>query len=147
MKRILPLLALLLSCCAAPYNSRFSDLQPGMPRSQVTALLGKPVSAAAMGGTEMLYYRLASSFLDTDGSDTREYWVELQRGNVTAYGERNDQAAQDRSRRQFKAAWGVVGGLQKTQELLTPRQINVNENVNVQGHVTHDVNGTLYLVR
>lgn len=154
MKRFLPLLAALL-CSCAPYNTHVSDLQVGMSKGDVTKLLGRPVSAEAESGTEVLYYRLASSFLDSDGSDTREYWVRLQGGSVTGYGERNDQAAMDRSRRQYQAAWGVVGAIQHTQDNIT-QQNAVNAyrertytpqrvNVNVQGNIRHDVNGTLYL--
>lgn len=89
--------------------------------------------------------------MDSDGSDTREYWVRLQNGGVTGYGERNDFASQERSRKQYQAAWGALGSIQRTQELVTPRQVDVNvhggvqQNVNVQGSVRHDVNGTLYL--
>lgn len=151
MKRILSFLALLLSCCAAPYNTHFSDIHVGMSRTEVTNLLGKPVSAEGESGTEVLFYRLASSILDSDGSDTREYWVKLQNGAVTGYGERNDFAAAERSRKQYQAAWGALGSIQRSQELVTPRKVDVNvqggvqQNVNVQGTVRHDVNGTLYL--
>ncbi len=151
MKRILPFLALLVTSCAAPFNTHFSDIHVGMSRAEVTKLLGKPVGAEGEGGSEVLYYRLASSFMDSDGSDTREYWVRLQNGGVTGYGERNDFAAAERSRKQYQAAWGALGSIQRTQELVTPRQVDVNvhggvqHNVNVQGNVRHDVNGTLFL--
>lgn len=61
--------AILLTSCAL-YNTRFTDVQVGMDRSQVTELLGKPVSKEGQGNQEVLHYRLASSILDTDGSDT-----------------------------------------------------------------------------
>ncbi len=112
-----------------------------MSRGDVTTLLGKPVSAEAAGGDEVLYYRLASSFMDTDGSDTREYWVKLQRGTVQGYGERNDEASRERSRKQYQAAWGALGSIQHTQDVMTPQKMDVN----VQGSVQQNVNGTIYL--
>ena len=88
----------------APMNRHFSDLHSGMPRQQVIELLGKPVSAAGTTGQETLFFRLASSFLDTDGSDTREYYVVLREGVVTEYGERNDEQTRARAQRQLEDA-------------------------------------------
>lgn len=55
MKRILPLLAVLVTSCAAPFNTHFSDVHVGMSRGEVTKLLGKPVSAEGECGSEVLY--------------------------------------------------------------------------------------------
>lgn len=92
--------------CAAPYNKNFPLLETGMSMSQVTTLIGKPLSAeSGPDGSKILYYRLASSPLDSDGSDTREYWVQMMEGEVIGYGERNDAATMMREARQFSAAW------------------------------------------
>ena len=68
-----------------------------MTLAEVTKLIGKPISAESGPDiSKVLYYCLASSFLDSDGSDTREYWVQTADGKVIGYGERNDAATMQR---------------------------------------------------
>ena len=103
------LLSALLVGCAAPYNTNFPLVEKQMTSAKITELLGKPVSAqSGPGDSKILFYRLASSPLDTDGSDTREYWVQMQDGVVIGYGERNDTATFMRQAQQFESAWNAV---------------------------------------
>src|SRR5262245_27660212 len=98
----------LIVSCAAAYNRNFPLIEKRMTLSQVTALIGKPESAASgPDDSKILYYRLAASFLDTDGSDTREYWVLFMDGQVIGYGERTDAMTVMREARQFTAAWNA----------------------------------------
>ena len=100
---------LLLSGCAATYNRNFPLIEKKMTLPQVTDLIGKPISAeSGPEDSKILYYRLASSVLDTDGSDTREYWVQLTDGQVIGYGERTDAKTVMREARQFAAAWNAA---------------------------------------
>ncbi|RJG12905.1 hypothetical protein D3879_06390 [Pseudomonas cavernicola] len=92
-----------------------------MSFTQLTGLIGKPISAeSGPEDTKILYYRLASSPLDIDGSDTREYWVQVAEGNVIGYGERNDQMTLMRDARQFAAAWN------STALKMTPSKVEVD---------------------
>ncbi len=112
MKKLLVILALgcLLSCNASaricPRNKNFPLIEQGMTLAEVTKLIGKPISAeSGPDSSKILYYCLASSFLDSDGSDTREYWVQTIDGKVIGYGERNDAATMQRAQRQYASAW------------------------------------------
>lgn len=103
------LAAVMLAACAAPMNKNFPMIETGMSQAQVTELVGAPISAASgPDGSKIFYYRLASSPLDTDGSDTREYWVQMMQGEVIGYGERTDAATMEREARQFAAAWNAA---------------------------------------
>ena len=108
-------LSLALIGCAAPYNTNFPLIEKRMSFDQVTQLLGKP-SGAESGPNEskILFYRLASSPLDTDGSDTKDYWVQLQDGEVIGYGERRDAATLQRQAQQYSSAWNSVRLLNET---------------------------------
>lgn len=109
----------LISGCAAPHNTNFPLVEKRMSFAKVTELLGKPISAqAGPGETKIYFYRLASSPLDTDGSDTREYWVQLKDGEVIGYGERTDTATLVRQARQFEAAWSSVRSLNEVNKSL-----------------------------
>lgn len=102
-------LSLLIVGCAAPYNRNFPLVEKGMTLSEVTELIGKPISAeSGPDDSKILYYRLASSPLDTDGSDTREYFVVSLEGKVVGYGERTDSITVMREARQFTAAWNAA---------------------------------------
>src|SRR5690606_41689053 len=88
---IIAILALIVTSCAAPYNKNFPLVEKGMSLSDVTNLIGKPISAeSGPDDSKILYYRLASSPLDTDGSDTREYFVVTLGSKVVGYGERTE---------------------------------------------------------
>ena len=89
-----------------PRNKNFPLIEKGMALTEVTKLIGKPISAeSGPESSKILYYCLASSFLDSDGSDTREYWVQTIDGKVIGYGERNDAATMQRAQRQHASAW------------------------------------------
>lgn len=117
------LYATLIAGCAAPYNKNFPLVEKNMSVPKVTELLGKPISAeSGPGESKILYYRLASSFLDTDGSDTREYWVQVQDGSVIGYGERRDAATLRRQAQQFESAWNSVKSINQTNQSLMQSQ-------------------------
>lgn len=83
-----------------------------MNLSEVSDLIGKPISAeSGPEDTKILYYRLASSLLDTDGSDTREYYVVTKNRQVIGYGERTDTVTMMREIRQFTSAWNAVNAI------------------------------------
>jgi len=106
------LIVFLAGCGVAPMNTNFPLIEKGMAMSEVTELIGEPASAkSGPEDTKIYYYRLASSFLDTDGSDTREYYVVADSGTVIGYGERTDAATIERQARQYKAAWSAVQGI------------------------------------
>ncbi|KAF1698898.1 hypothetical protein CSC62_02845 [Pseudoxanthomonas jiangsuensis] len=125
-------------------NTDFPLIDKGMTLDEVTKLIGKPVSAeSGPEDSKVLFYCLASSFLDTDGSDTREYWVQMMGGKVIGYGERSDAAAMQRAQRQYAAAWGsanmIVNSANQAADRMaytgTPAvstQINVQQNAVVQ---------------
>ncbi len=116
MKFMVPMvLATLLSACAAPYNTNFPLIEKRMPQAKVTELLGKPISAqSGPGDSKIIFYRLASSPLDTDGSDTREYWIQMLDGVVIGYGERTDAATFMRQAAQFESAWNAARSINDT---------------------------------
>ena len=105
---ILSISVLVITSCAS-YNTNFPLIDKGMTFSEVRDLIGKPLSAES-GPEDMkiYYYRLASSILDTDGSDTREYYVLTNNSEVIGYGERTDNVTMMREIRQFNAAWNAV---------------------------------------
>ena len=131
-------IAMLIAACStmgiAPYNRNFPLLEKGMTLAQVTQLIGSPVSAES--GPEMskiLYYRLASSLLDSDGSDTREYWVQIMEGKVIGFGERNDAATMMREARQYAAAWSLANSVnQSAQTVSNAANPQAGIQVNVQ---------------
>lgn len=116
MKYLLALsLSLALIGCAAPYNTNFPLVEKRMSLEQVTKLLGKPSGAeSAPNDSKVLFYRLASSPLDTDGSDTKDYWVQIQDGQVIGYGERRDAATLQRQAQQYSSAWNSARLLNET---------------------------------
>lgn len=102
-------IALAATGCAATYNRNFPLIETGMSMAEVTQLIGQPISAeSGPDGSKILFYRLASSRLDTDGSDTREYWVQTMQRQVIGYGERTDAVTMEREARQFMSAWGAA---------------------------------------
>lgn len=106
------LFSMVLFSCAAPYSKNFPLVEKGMDLAQVSELIGDPISAeSGPEDTKILYYRLASSPLDTDGSDTREYYIVTKSKTVIGYGERTDKTTMIREARQFNAAWNLVDGI------------------------------------
>ena len=124
----LVLAVVLLAGCAATYNRNFPLVEKGMTVGQVSELIGTPVSAeSGPGDSKILYYRLASSPLDTDGSDTREYWVQTAGGEVIGYGERRDAVTVMRQARQFEAAWNAAKQINDAAK--QPTQVNIDIDV------------------
>ena len=113
--------------CGATYNKNFHLVEKGMSLRQIEDLIGNPISAeSGDADSKIMYYRLASSPLDSDGSDTREYYILLKDGKVMGYGERKDEITMQREIRQFRAAWNSVNSLNKTLEATTPQRVDVN---------------------
>lgn len=146
MRAMLVLLVFLLVATASgeasaricPRNKNFPLIEKGMTLAEVTKLIGKPVSAeSGPEDSKVLFYCLASSFLDSDGSDTREYWVQMAGGKVIGYGERNDAAAMQRAQRQYAAAWANANMIVNSANQAADRSIytgdpRVSTEVNVQ---------------
>ena len=82
--------ASLMAACAAPMTRKMQGLSLGMTKAEAIAVMGKPVSVSATNGIEYLNYRLSTSFMDTDGSDTSDYFVKIVNGRVEAYGQKGD---------------------------------------------------------
>lgn len=99
----------LISSCAATYNTNFPLIEKGMTKQEVTTLIGPAISAASgPQDAKVLFFKLASSILDTDGSDTREYFVVFQEDRVIGYGERQDAITMQRAIVQFNSAWNAA---------------------------------------
>ena len=123
----LVLALVLLTGCAATYTENFPLVEKGMSLAQVNELIGKPISAqSGPGNSKLVYYKLASSPLDTDGSDTREYWIQMTDGVVIGYGERHDDVTVMREARQFEAAWNA--SRQINQAVKQPNKVEINVN-------------------
>ena len=121
-------LVTVIASCAAPMNKNFPMVEKGMSISEVESLIGKPISAeSGPDDTKVYYYRLASSLLDTDGSDTREYYVAMRSNEVIGYGERTDAVTTERAVRQFNAAWNVARSAASSSTQVT-NETNVNVN-------------------
>ena len=120
--------------CAAPLNKNFPMIEQGMSISEVESLIGKPISAeSGPENTKILYYRLASSFLDTDGSDTREYYVAIRSDEVVGYGERIDAVTTERADRQYNSAWNAArSAASSSTQATSETNVNVNTLPTVQ---------------
>jgi len=126
MKLFALLSLVLLTSCAATYNTNFPLIETGNDLNTITTLIGKPLSAeSGPDNTKILYYRLASSLLDTDGSDTREYYVVMKESQVIGYGERTDAITAQRAARQFNAAWNGAKTALIGAQIATPRRVEV----------------------
>lgn len=123
-----------------PRNRNFPLIEKGMTLQEVTRLIGKPVSAeSGPADSKVLFYCLSSSFLDSDGSDTREYWVQMMQGKVIGYGERVDAATFQRAQRQHVSAWAsanmiVDSANQAANRLTHPSSPAVTTHVNIHGN-------------
>jgi hypothetical protein len=85
------IIALVALCgCAAPMATKMNHVSVGMTKSEVIAVMGSPQTVSAKDGVEYLNYRLATSMLDLDRSDTSDYFVRLVNGHVDAYGKKGD---------------------------------------------------------
>jgi hypothetical protein len=119
--------------CAAPWNNNFPKMEVGLSQIQVDDLLGNPRSAeSGPDGTKILYYRLASSPLDTDGSDTREYFVVMKEREVIGYGERVDAVTLQRAAMQFSAAWNAARMTVEGVKAASPQRVQVDGTIKVK---------------
>ena len=124
-----------------PRNKNFPLIDKGMTLDELTKLIGRPVSAeSGPDDSKVLFYCLASSFLDSDGSDTREYWVQMMQGKVIGYGERTDAAAMHRAQRQHASAWAIANTIVNSANEAADRMTHtpsptVNTQVTVQQNV------------
>ncbi len=84
------LIAFLTACSSAPPARKINAVSIGMTKADVIAVMGQPDSTAAKDGIEYMNYRLATSALDFDGSDTSDYFVRFVKGRVDAFGHKGD---------------------------------------------------------
>jgi len=84
------LVILLSSCGTAPSTRKINLVSIGMSKTEVISIMGLPDSSAGKEGVEYMKYRLATSGLDFDGSDTSDYFVRIVNGKVDAFGQRGD---------------------------------------------------------
>lgn len=145
---LLATLAVDASARVCPRNKNFPLIEKGMTMGEITKLIGKPDSAeSGPEDSKVLFYCLASSFLDTDGSDTREYWVQMADGKVIGYGERRDAAAMERAQRQYAAAWAnanmIVNSANQAADRMTytgtpsvSTRVNVQQNTVIQQNIS-----------
>jgi hypothetical protein len=87
---VFALIALLSACGTAPSARKMNAVSIGMTKAEVISVMGRPDSTAAKEGVEYMNYRLATSALDFDESDTSEYFVRFVNGKVDAFGHRGD---------------------------------------------------------
>lgn len=88
-KIVFPLL--LLSACAAP-RSTTNDLEVGMSKAEVRAIMGEPDSSSAIKGQgECSYYSMWRDFWNRHpGSYSDRYYVCFENRKVVSYGRVGD---------------------------------------------------------
>lgn len=87
---VIVLITFISACGTAPSTRKMNEISIGMTKSEVISVMGRPDSTAAKEGVEYMNYRLATSPLDFDGSDTSDYFVRFVNGKVDAFGHRGD---------------------------------------------------------
>lgn len=87
---LVAIIAIFLGACVAPSTKKLGRVSVGMTKAEAIAAMGEPDSIAAKDGVEYLSYRLATSALDFDGSDTSTYFVRIVNGRVDSYGQKGD---------------------------------------------------------
>lgn len=92
MKQTVAMLAILLSIglagCAPTTLDKMNNVSIGMDKQQVISAMGSPTETRAAEGVEYLVYHLRTH---TDIRRAKKpYFVKLQNGQVTAYGEIGD---------------------------------------------------------
>jgi len=90
MKKILALsTALMLFGCATAH--KIGQIELGMAKSEVTQILGTPLSFSAQDRTEYLNYKLVEKgWPSTECNITTPYYVRLVDGKVESYGRTGD---------------------------------------------------------
>lgn len=94
MKRLQFIHALAFLCligCAAPVE-KITNVSLGMTKQEVIGTMGPPNSTKAKDSTETLVYIHEGTFWTWGHGvrPTREYWVRLENGKVTQYGQPSD---------------------------------------------------------
>ncbi len=79
------LLLFIVTSCAAPWRD-VSKVEPGMTYEQVIDFAGEPIKKTKTASFEDWMYHLASSPLDTDGSDTSSYIFRFRNGKLNSFG-------------------------------------------------------------
>ena len=82
------LAAALIAGCAT--SGKIKNVALGMTKSEVIAVMGKPVSVSAKGSSEYLNYALSETDDDAFSGITNEYYVRLIDGIVDSYGRTGD---------------------------------------------------------
>ena len=82
---LLLVFSLALTSCAVS-SKRMNDLSIGMSKKDVREILGEPVDTRATQGIELLHYELFI-YLSPFHGYPKKYFVRLENGNVTEYGQ------------------------------------------------------------
>lgn len=88
MKYLIFTLFVLAGCATS--LSKTNQLEQGMTKKQVIALLGNPSSVSANGPTQVMRYKLDPGFDLSGGPGLKEYWVFIENNVVTQYGKPGD---------------------------------------------------------
>ncbi len=89
MKNIL-LLAIILIIAGCATSGIINSVQLGMTQEEVIAVMGKPVSVSAQGGSKYLNYKLSETDDDAFYGFTTPYYVRLIDGKVESFGRMGD---------------------------------------------------------
>ena len=90
MKKLLLLGILALSGCAVHDASLMNNIELGMTKQQVTAVLGQPDSTAARGENTLFRYKLIEAVGDGMSGYPYLYFVSFKKGHVDVYGRWGD---------------------------------------------------------
>lgn len=90
--KIFLILSLICSLGCATPNTNLNNLHLGMSKSEVLIVMGNPDSTKAKDNVETLVYIHEGTFWTWGHGirPTREYWVTLQDGKVSQYGQPAD---------------------------------------------------------
>lgn len=77
---------------AAVFGSadKLNDISIGMTKAQVISVLGPPRSTSATNGIEYMQYSWVKSAIAANANFPVDYYVALQNGKVTSYGQKGD---------------------------------------------------------
>jgi hypothetical protein len=88
MRYVAVLTCLLVGCATS--LTKTNQLEQGMTKKEVIALLGNPSSVAANGPTQLMRYKLDPGFDMSEGMGLKEYWVFIENNIVTQFGKPGD---------------------------------------------------------
>lgn len=80
-------MAILTGCATA---HKMNNINLGMTKQQVVAILGSPASTSAITGIEYLNYRFSETDEHAFNGITTPYYVQIVDGKVIAYGRSGD---------------------------------------------------------